>query len=70
MMKSLKHKLGSGRITLSRLERSLPTPYMVLNEKVPLNDPRLLDVLPESFPDPTVQELPAETLKEPDAKPQ
>jgi len=70
MMKSLKHKLGPSSITLGRLERSLPTPYMVLNEKVQLNDPRLLDVLPESFPDPTVQELPAEKLKEPDAKPQ
>ena len=70
MMKSLQYKRGASNMTLGRLERSLPTPYMVLHEKVPLNDPRLLDVLPESFPDPTVQELPAETLKEPDAKPQ
>jgi hypothetical protein len=69
MTKSLKHKLGTSSITLSRVERSLPTPYMVLNEKVQLNDPRLLDVLPESFLDPTVQELPAEKPKEPDAKP-
>lgn len=67
--KSLQHKLGASNITLSRLERSLPTRYMVLHEKVQLNDPRLVDILPESFPEPTLQELPAEKLKEPDAKP-
>lgn len=69
MTKSLKHKSGTSNITLRRIERSLPTPYMVLHEKVQLNDPRLVDILPESFPEPTLQELPAEKLKEPDAKP-
>jgi len=69
MMKSLKHKLGTSSITFSRVEPSRPTPDSVLNQKVQLNERRLLEILPESFLDPTVQELPAEKPKEPDAKP-
>ena len=70
MIKSLKHKLGATEVGLRRIERSLPTPYMVLNEKVPLDDPRLVETLPETLLELSVQELPAEKPIEPDAKPE
>jgi hypothetical protein len=60
MIKSLKHSTGVSQLELRRIERSLPTPYMVLNEGVGLDDPRLVELLPESMQEETVQELPLE----------
>lgn len=68
IVKGLKHKLGASEFTLRRVERSLPTPYMVLNERVPLDDLRLIEILPESFQEPSVQELPIKKPDEPNAK--
>jgi hypothetical protein len=70
MIKSLKHQHRAVSVELMRIERSLPTPYMVLTERVPLDDPRLVDVLPETMLDASVQELPAEKTNEPNAQPE
>jgi hypothetical protein len=60
VLKSLKHATGESEIELRRIERLLPTPDVVLGEKVSINDKRFLETLPETMPIPApAQELPS-----------
>jgi hypothetical protein len=56
--KSLKHSSGATRVTLRRLERSLPDRSQILDERLSTDDPRFIEILPESMMEPVSQTSP------------
>jgi hypothetical protein len=48
----LAYRLGATRVELRRLQRALPEPGMIFQDRLKLNDPRFVETLPESMVEP------------------
>jgi hypothetical protein len=58
IIKSLKHSRHVDYVELHRVERALPDSFQVLKDGWKLNDPRLLETLPETMLEPTLEPAP------------
>jgi len=65
IVRSLEHSRGIEKIELRRIERLLPDSQQVLKQGWTLNDPRLIEILPESMVEPPavtpINELPSQS---------